>query len=141
MSWLWKACQVKSPPPTYVGVGHGYHWDGERLREQWETGRSWSSLLWWYDNSTGQIVSEPRTRNNSAHWLDGAVAKGRIDVEEQIGSITFESSGDVGWEYKLQEQIIDKVQKKWPQVTFYVYARGGPYSVPEYIAQLYRGQQ
>jgi len=117
-----------------LGVGHGYHWDGEKLQERWLVGKDTHALIWWYEN--GEIVTEP-VKKGSAHWLDGPYGKGRIDLIDNVGSIYFEfGSGNFSWQPQMKERIIKTVQSKFPQITFYVYDRGGPVSASDYLMKL-----
>ena len=131
MNWFKKISQAI--PPTYVGVGHGYEWNQEekRYKEMWETGKSMQSLLWHYNGR--EIVSEPRTSQNKAHWIEEPhFSQGRIDVKSKTGSIAFNV---MATDYHKKDTI-EKLIEKFPDIRFFIYDKGGPYTAQEYFEKL-----
>lgn len=143
MNWLQKIAQIavdKLVPPTYTDIGHGYEYTQEGRKEKWQLGKSWSALLWWFEND--QIITEPRTKNNTAHWLENCPAQGRVDIDDGVGSITF-SFPNRGREEVIDPQItakkrriINMLLEKFPGIRFYVYGNGAPVDLEHYMESL-----
>ena len=124
MSWF-KTSQIS--PKTYTDVGHGYEMTEEGRKEKWQIGKSWSAFLWYFDGN--EINSEPRTKENTAHWIpEQTPAKGRIDIENKTGSIDFNPDVSVS----VRKQVIKALVGKFSDIKFFVFEHGCPYSLQEY---------
>lgn len=134
MNWMQRIAQQF--PPSYTGVGHGYRWNEQegKLEELWRTKNHQSVILWSYEG--GQIIESVQA-GNDPHWSDTDDARGRIELESGLGSITFALGKEVNT--RLQMRILDALTDKYPGVRFAVYARGGPYSLQEYWQMLESG--
>ncbi|MHA2279006.1 MAG: hypothetical protein ACXAC2_24770 [Candidatus Kariarchaeaceae archaeon] len=128
MNWLQKIANPLSYiPQSYLGVGH---------EDEEEIG---IVIIWKYHK--GIIIDEERSFEIEGHidipgdWT----ACGRIEVDNGIGSISFNNEGSL--HYRLKQKIINTVINKYPGINFFVYPDSTPaLGVQKYWEMLGSGQ-
>ncbi len=123
MNWLQKTCQ--SLPPTYLDVGHGFRWNEEtnEREEIWRAKNAGDIILWYYKD--GKMHEEEEF---DSHWIEGDEARGRIETNNNRGSIDFANNRPYA-----HRKILSDLVDKYPGVKFAVYGTpGGPFSLQDY---------
>ncbi len=123
MNWLQKACQAL--PPTYLDVGHGYRWNEEtnEREEIWRAKNAGDIILWYYKD--GQL--QEQEEGIGAHWVEHDDARGRIETNNNRGSIDL-----INKKPDVQRRVLSDLVDKYPEVKFVIYGSGGPFSLQEY---------
>lgn len=122
MNWFQKIAQ--SLPPTYMGVGHNYRWneDKDEYEELWKAKDSGNVIIWYYKD--GNIIEQ---EGIGPHWVENADAKGRIETENNRGSVGFDNN-----DARVQRVVLEGLIQKYPGVRFVIYGVGGPFSLQQY---------
>lgn len=124
MNWFQKSCQ--SPPPSYLGVGHNYRWneDADEYEEIWQSKGVKTTIIWYYKN--GKI--EEQQEEYDAHWIENEDARGRIEVDQNRGSVVFNNDN-----LRVQKSVLSDLVNHYPGVRFSIYGvPGSPISLQDY---------
>ncbi|MHA2279005.1 MAG: hypothetical protein ACXAC2_24765, partial [Candidatus Kariarchaeaceae archaeon] len=109
---------------SYIGVGHNYRWneDTNEYEELWQTKETQTTIIWYYKD--GKIEEQ---EEYGVHWIEGEDAKGRIEVNNNRGSIQFNNDNP-----HIQKRILNDLVNNYPGIRFAIYGSGKPVSLQQY---------